>query len=62
MPSASGGTTTEKAKVKAPFALRLNVAMFTVSLAYTKLVLTARAVCPEDPFKAAAENGLPGTR
>jgi hypothetical protein len=57
-----GDAMTEEAKVKAPFELRLNVVMFSVSLTNTKLVLTARSVCGELLFKAAAINGLPGTR
>jgi hypothetical protein len=53
---------TEETKFKAPFELRLNVAMFWVSLANTKWALAARSVCGELPVKAAVEKGLPGTR
>jgi hypothetical protein len=61
MVATSGDAMTDEAKVKVPSELRLNVAMFSVSLANTKLVLAARSVCGDALVNVADVNGLPGT-
>jgi len=59
-PSLTVASTTE-AKVKAPLALRLKVAMCSESVANTKLVLAAKDVDGNPLLNAAELNGLPGT-